>query len=268
MNFTKQSRVTVGAIVAVLIALGSYFFFSQSEEPSPQQTVTEAPAPSPAPLPPPVPALPEPEPLELPSLNDSDTVIRGLVAALSSHPGLAAWLVTDDLIRTFVVSVENVANGSNPSRHVQFMKPEARFQTEGAEPELRIADSSYERYDGVSQIIASLDIAGTAKLYHQLLPLMDEAYTELGIPDATFSDALRRAVDRTLVTPIIEGKPRVVPRGPFYEYSDQELQALTAAQKQLLSMGPNNLRVVQDTIRNIATAISFENLPRSSVILR
>ena len=116
MDFTPQSRNLIGAGVGVvlLISLSVYFFLGQSEEPLP---VPEAVAETPPPPPPPPPPEPDPEPFEWPALSDSDALIRELVAALSAHPGFAAWLVTDDLIRRFVVAVENVANRRNPAQH-------------------------------------------------------------------------------------------------------------------------------------------------------
>ena len=41
----------------------------------------------------------------LPPLAESDAVVRELVAKLSSHPAVAAWLTTDGLIRNFTVVV-------------------------------------------------------------------------------------------------------------------------------------------------------------------
>src|SRR5688500_1192607 len=44
----------------------------------------------------------------LPPLDDSDTLVRDLVRALSEHPLVAAWLTTDQLLRNFVVVVKNI----------------------------------------------------------------------------------------------------------------------------------------------------------------
>jgi hypothetical protein len=58
----------------------------------------------------------EVEALELPTLGASDALVRELVEALSSHPTLASWLVSDDLVRWFVVV--DVARGLSPSFRV------------------------------------------------------------------------------------------------------------------------------------------------------
>ncbi len=259
----------IGAVVGVvvLMAISAYWLLNRAEEPPPEEIVTEAPPPPP-PAPPPEPE-PEPPPFELPALGDSDDVIRELLSTLSAHPDFASWLIPDDLIRRFVVAVENVANGNNPAQHVPFMRPSSRFAIDDSEPALRIAPASYTRYDDLAAAVASLDVNGTAQLYRQLLPLMNEAYTELGVPDSAFPGSFQRAITHVLEVPIIEGRPIIEPRASFYyEYTDPDFQNLSAAQKQFLGMGPDNVRIVQGVIREIASVIGISDLPAGNVILR
>lgn len=270
MDFKQQPwpMVGAGAALVVVLAVAAYWFLGRGPaepETPPQATVSAPPPPPPAPA---EPIEPDPAPFVLPSLDDSDGVLRGLVAGLSAHPGLAAWLVPDELIRTFVVTVDNIADGSNPSRHVPFARPASRLETTGEIADLRIDPSSYRRYDDLTQIIVSLDTNGAAELYRQLLPLMDEAYAELGNPDVTFTDTFHRAVSNLLKTPVIEGQPTLVQRATLFDYADDSLQSLSPAQKQLLLMGPDNLRTVQATIRDIALSIGLGDLPRGSVLVR
>ena len=51
-------------------------------------------------------------PIDLPPLDETDDVVRGLVKELSSNPSVAAWLMTDNLIRNFTVVVSNIAAGN------------------------------------------------------------------------------------------------------------------------------------------------------------
>ena len=266
MNLLRERWVIAGIAGTVILAvgLGLYFFLGSGEESAPETAVAAEPPPPP---PPPPPAT-DPEPFELPPLDESDAVIRDLVAVLSAHPGLAAWLVTDDLIRRFVVAVDNVADGVNPARHVPFMKPATRLQTEGEEPDLFLAPASHRRYDAVAGIAASLDPAGTAELYRRFLPLMDEAYRELGYPDTAFAATFRRAVGRVLDTPVVAGRPALVGRGLLFQYVDADLEDQSPVQKQLMGMGPDNLRTVQAAVRDIATAIGLIDLPGGRVLLR
>ena len=109
----------------------------------------------------------------MPALDASDAVVRELAGALSGNPEFASWLVTDGLVRTFVVVVDNVADGTNPSQHVPFLRPEGRFQVAGDTSAPRVSEASHARYDGVAAIVATLDAAGAAELYRRFRPLME-----------------------------------------------------------------------------------------------
>ena len=265
-----QWRIAGGVGAVVVLAIAGFFLFGpegdDATEPSSVAAIDERPPPTDPP-----PALP-PQPDEellLPPLDESDSLIRELATALARHPGWLAWLATDNLIRTFVVVVDNVAEGTNPAQHVPFMRTEQRFEVEEADGQLRIADASFRRYDGLTAIVDALDVSGSARLYAQLLPLMDEAYTELGAPpDVTFHGTFQRAVARLLETPVIEGRTAVAERDPFFVYTDPALENLSPATKQLMGVGPENLRTIQAKVRDIAEAIGLTDLPPGSVLLR
>lgn len=261
-------RIAAGVGAAVLLAVAGLWYFGMEEEAAPvaETTVVDAPeAPAPAPSPPP----PAREPIELPPLDESDALVRELAVAISAHPEWMRWLVTDHLVRTFVVAVDNVAEGTNPAQHLPFARPDSRFETEAVEDRLQIADTSHRRYDRLAGIVASVDAEGSARLFRDFLPLMDEAYAELGAPpDVTFMDTFQRAVSRVLEAPVIEGRPEVVPRGPFHVYTDPTLENLSPAAKQLMGVGPENLRTIQAKVREIAAALGIPDLPRGSVLLR
>ena len=191
-----------------------------------------------------------------------------MASELSERPELASWLVTDELVRTLVVVIDNVAEGTNPSQHLPFLRPAGRFQTEGDAAAPQIAAASYARYDGVAALVASLDVEGVAELYQRLRPLMEEAYEELGQPGGAFHDTVWRAVAHLLNAPVIEGRPGLVARGPLFLYADETLEYLSPAQRQLIGMGPDNQRRVQQTIRRVAQAIGLTDLPRAHVVQR
>ena len=254
-----RSRIIAIVVVALLaFGLGVYWFLGRGDDAPPVETVVEAP-PEPAP-PPPTPVAPEPVSVEIPALDDSDPFVRDLVAALSSHPGLAAWLVNDGMIRRFVVTVDNIADGANPAQHITFMRPETRFTTTtGDDATLRIDPRSYVRFDLHTQIIDSLDTRGTADLYLRLEPLMDEAYVELGNPDRPFRGTLERAIVNLLNVPTFDNPPAVIEHAPFFHYADERFESLSPSQKQFLGMGPDNVRAIQATLRQLALAIGIPN---------
>ena len=257
-NEQPRGRVIGIAVVALLaFALGVYWFLGHGDDAPPVETVVEAPPP--AVPPPPAPVAPAPEPIEVPALDESDAFVRDLVSALSAHPGLAAWLVNDGIVRRTVVVFDNIADGTNPAQHVTFMRPETRFATSGDATELRIDPRNYDRYDLHAQIIDSLDTQGTAELYRMLEPLLDQAYIELGNPDRPFVGTVERAVVNLLNVPIVENPPALIEHAPFFHYTDTRLESLSPAQKQFLAVGPDNVRTIQGKLRQLALAIGISN---------
>ena len=195
--------------------------------------------------------------IALPPLNDTDPIVRELVRKLTSHPTALAWLATNGLIRNFTVVVANIVEGVTPARHLRAVKPAGTFQVITRNGQLFIDSKSYERYDGIAAAAASLDPAGTSRLYATLKPRIEEAYAELGAQPSSFDRALERAIVVLLQTPVVDGPIRVEPKGIGYRYSDSKLEGLSAAQKQLLRTGPPNMRSIQLALRQLALALGI-----------
>ena len=205
---------------------------------------------------------------DLPPLDESDDLVRELVGALSRHPVVAALLTTDQLIRTFAVSVMNVANGDTPAAHLHTIKPERKFQTWQRGPRTYIDPRSYSRFDAHAAAVSGLDPQGVARLYTRLKPRIEEAFRESAGPNASLDRAVERAIAQLLATPVVEGEIAVEPRTVGYAYADPSLESLTPAQKQLLRMGPQNVRLVQQQLRSIAGQMGIDSaaLPAERVM--
>jgi hypothetical protein len=197
------------------------------------------------------------EPIVLPPLDQTDAAVRELVKQLTSHPQIAAWLATDDLIRNFVVVVANIAEGKAPASQLRALRPATRLQVAGRGGGLYLDPRSYERYDGLAAAVASIDPAGAARLYATLKPRIADAYRELGVVDTTFDATLERAIVVLLGTPAVEGAVRPAPKGIGYAFVRPDLESLPAAQKQLVRMGPGNAQAVQSSLRQIALALGI-----------
>lgn len=206
--------------------------------------------------------------IALPPLNESDGLVRELVRALSEHPQIAAWLTTDQLIRNFTLSVMEVADGETPAGYLQTVAPDAKFQTRQQGAATYIDARSYTRFDGLASAVASIDARAAARLYATLKPRIQEAHRELAGPAADFDRTLQRAIVELLETPIIEGDAALERRTVGYGYRDPALDALSRAQQQLLRMGPENVRVVQEKLRAIAGHLGIDgsSLPRERVV--
>jgi hypothetical protein len=247
----RAGKVVAAVLALAVVAAAGWYLWPRSSAPPPSATEATAP---PATSPPP--ELPDrtEEPLELPALGESDELIRQLLRQLSQHPRLAAVLATPELVRRFVVSADNVAEGQSPARHWPALVPAHGFATVERGGRRVIAAESFHRYDPWTELFARLDPAETARLYRQLLPLFEEAYRELGYPQGDFDATLGRALEHLLAAPVVERDLAVVPKVQSFAFDDPALEALSDAQKLLLRAGAENARRIQRQLRALRAA--------------
>jgi hypothetical protein len=253
------------ALALVGLAAAGYYFYQQRAAAPPadvraatDQAVAQPPATVPG---------PSAEPgdvIDLPPLPETDSIVRELVAKLSSHPTVAAWLTTDQLLRNFTVVVETIAGGRTPSRQLGKIRPAGGFQVREERGRVWIDPRSYRRYDAYGDAVSGLDAQATARLYATLKPRIADAYRELGHPDGNLDPALRRAIGQLLEVPVVDGDIALTSKSVAYEFADPRLQSLSSAQRQLLRMGPRNVRLIQAKLREIAPylGIPADSLPK------
>jgi hypothetical protein len=263
---TPRGRSTAWLAVAaliVVIGVAAYFVFGRrapapvSQTAKPVQVTQQSVKPLGG----------EADSIVLPPLDETDAIVRELVAKLSSHPAVAAWLTTDGLVRNFTVVVANIVEGRTPAVHLRAVRPATKFQVTARGGEVYIDPRSYQRYDSVAGAVASIDPAGAARLYATLKPRIEDAYRELGAPDGSFDRALERAIVVLLKTPVVDGPIRVENHGAVgYAFAAPELEELSPPQKLLLRAGPANARAIKSALRTIAIALGIpaERLPAGS----
>lgn len=197
---------------------------------------------------------------ETPPLADSDDWVREIVSQISSHPQLAEWLLTPELVRGFVVVVDNIAEGTAPRKHLMMMAPDTAFGVRESDGKVLIDPVSYARFDQIVEVIDSLDTAGMAELYQAMRPLCQEAYEDLGYPGEDFDASLSRAVNRLLATPVVDQPIEIEKKVTAYRFVDPALEELSPAAKQFLRLGPENLQRLQSKVRELALAIGLEGV--------
>jgi hypothetical protein len=254
-----RSKLWLATAALLVIGLGVWYFAFRA--PRDVKVATEtAPVADTAPPAARLPAEPG-DAIDLPPLDASDPVVRDLIARLSSHPRVAAWLTTNGLVRNFAVVTVNIADGRGPADHLKPVTPTGAFQARTDGGTVTVDPRSYSRYDGHAEAVGALDAQGVARLYATLKPRIDDASKELGV--ANFDATLERAIIALLRTPIVEGDVRLNADSVSYKFADPALESLTPAQRQFLRMGPRNMRIVQGKLREIAGHLGIppESLP-------
>jgi hypothetical protein len=263
-------RGWVVAAVVVIAAAATWFLIVRGRSTPEQRPPEHATAPR-EPRDTPSPALGgAPSPVNVPPLDESDAVVRELIRQLTTHPTVTAWLATDGLIRNFTVVTANIAEGATPERHLRRLRPSEPFVVQRQGNHFVIDPASYRRYDRFAAAARSIDPTGAARLYATLKPRIQDALRDLGNPDTPVDRVVEQAIVRLLQTPVVEQPPRVVPasKGIGYVFANPQLDTLSAAQQQLVRMGPENTRTIERSLRAIAAALGIpdSHLPQPTVI--
>ena len=195
--------------------------------------------------------------IPLPPLSESDPLVRELVVKLSSHPQVLAWLATQGLIENFAVVTLNISEGQPPTTHIRRLAPKAPFRVKKGADAIYLDPVSYKRYDDYAAAIGGLDPVGTARLYLTLKPRVVDAYRTLGSPEGDFDPVLARAIAVLLAVPVIDGDIPLRQKILSYGFANEDLESLSPPQRQLLRMGPANIRIVQGKLREIAKLLGL-----------
>lgn len=246
----RASRTPVVLIAVLGLALGGVaaWWWSRQAEPPPAPPAAEAVAPE-------APVAEEP-PRQLPPLTQMDPFLRVLLGGLSSHPDLARWLATDDLIRQTARGVDRISRGQTPTAELRVLRPEGDFAVTRNGRVLTIDAASYRRYERYASLVESLDPQAVASAYLTIRPRLDEAYRSLGRSTTGVDQAVSVALQNLIDTPTATTRTTLVPgKGATYAFEDAQLEGLMPVQKQLLRMGPDNARRIQARLTEIKAAI-------------
>ncbi|USD27417.1 DUF3014 domain-containing protein [Pseudoalteromonas sp. SCSIO 43201] len=217
----------------------------EAEREIPDTREPETPAPT---------AIAEPEAPVLPSLSQSDTEIKAAVANFMSNQAVKL-LADDDVIRRTVVYVDNLAKGKIAEKHSPVVKPQDNFSV--IDDDIIITDpNSYERYTPYVAMFDTMSTAQVVRLYDQYKPLFEEAYEEIGYEGNEFNGTLADAIDELLATPIPDTALPLIKESVTYKYAYAEWEQLSAAQKQFLRMGPENMKKVKKRLEEIKSALN------------
>ena len=251
---------SAGIVIAAAIAIGVYYRYyspvpaappAQRPAAAPQQT---APAPAPA-IQHPVPSAAEQQ-TPLPPLDQSDPVVRDSLIGLLGKPAVAKFVVPHQVIRDFVVTVDNLPRKKVAAelRPLQPTTGETAVDQQGAATML--SQQNYARYSALMNVIGSTDPKALAAVYFRLYPLFQQAYENLGYPGKYFNDRMVQTIDSLLATPDVSGPIELVRPKVFYQFADPKLEALPAGQKVLIRMGPQNASVIKAKLQQFRAAIT------------
>jgi hypothetical protein len=245
--------------LAVFLTAGTiylFYYFQQDRETTRAPAVQRPPAKVPqAEAPPPVRnPLPDGD-AKLPTLANSDSMMRESLAGLIGRKAFDDLVVPDRLIPRIVATIDNLPRRSTPRRLMPLNPVPGPFITAGS-GEFTIDPGNYRRYAVYLRAMDAVPARGLVWLYVQTYPLFQRAYEEIGYSDRYFNDRLVEAIDDLLAAPEIRDPVKLTQPKVFYEFADPDLETRSAGQKILIRMGPENTQRVKAKLLEIREALA------------
>lgn len=187
-------------------------------------------------------AVPPPA-VALPALGESDGLASSTLQELAAP--LAPWLVSENLIQTFVVTVDNLTAEKLPP-HRRLVKPlGGDFRVVHEAGTLQLDPANAARYTPLVNALTALAPAQVAARYRALYPLIQQAWVELGNSESYFNDRLIAVLDHLIsaeppAEPVALVQPKV-----FYRYADPQLEGESVGRRALFRLGAEQMRRVQ-----------------------
>lgn len=275
----KKIALPIVIVVLAAIVLG-VFFLGKDEEQVPPPVASEPPLPDP----PPVEPLPvetedsgaesaeEPTVAEsideevfepLPALDDSDPFIEEQVKQLAEQDLVSKLFSFRSFIRRFVVIIDNLPREKVPQRQVFTRPVPGKFSVIEADEQddFFLDDKNFARYRHFVSLAERVSVDALALLYARYYPLFQQAYEELGYPDASFNERLIEVIDHVLAAPEVKQPIPLKRPHVFYLFADEKLERLSAGRKIMLRIGPENASRVRASLVELRSALNAVALP-------
>ena len=162
----------------------------------------------------------------------------------------------DDYLRRAVVYIDNLAQGKVVNNHNVFKPLTQPFQVKEQAGKLVQDPLSYKRYDAVVTLFEQLPNAWIISTYSQLSPNIEEIYQEIAPPNTRFQTRINQLIDALLTLPDVPTTAELTSDSVVYTYKQAEYEKLTPAQKQLLRLGPTNIKRLQQKFAQLQSDLN------------
>ena len=194
--------------------------------------------------------------IELPTLTDSDPFVFETLQTLQNGMALVNALAEDQIVRKFVVFVENISRGEFPQTGLPYKGLGQEMPVSEIDDNLFVMDQvAHSRFDQVVSTFVETDTDSAVIIYQMLSPLFQQAYAEIGFRNVSFDETLRAAINNVLRTTNMEGPYQLVKPSVMYLYADSSVENLAEVHKQLLRIGPDNTSALKAKLREFLTKL-------------
>jgi len=252
-----KKRGTLGLVALGLVAVAAVgvglWRSGVFAPPAPVSAPLPVEAPAPAPV-----AAEAAAPVEAPapgSAASGEALLQKLGAELSASADVKGWLAQPGILQRLAAAVNLIASGETPRPVLAFLAPAKEFSVVKHGEKLVAAPESFERYAPFTRAVLAIDPIRAGRAYGKVAPYFQAAFREIGKPGQKFDAVLHTAIGQLLATPVPAAAPDLRAKGLGYVYADAELESLSAAQKQLLRLGPVQATGLQTWLRSFEGAL-------------
>lgn len=209
---------------------------------------------------PPVPETPEPEvPVEVEpppiGLGESDGVLAETMASINAGQLGDQFIMRPSGLERGVAIVDNLRQGAVPYKLLPVGRPSKAFPFTDNGLAVTMDPAGFERYNGLADTVAGINVPATLALYDLLSVAIEEAWDALGYTDTGFEDAVLSTLGAIMLTPATNVEARLIKDESNWIYEDEALESLSALQKQIMRMGPENADKIQAKARELRGAL-------------
>ncbi len=206
---------------------------------------------------------PEPEPVAaepaLPAivqppsrLNGSDSQVKAALTDMGE--GLLNWLTPEEQLRKWVVMVDQMADGRLPTKHRPVNYRKDPFLVIPSDDHFYQDGGNFDRWNPFIQVVTAIDPALLARYYRGWLPLLEQAYAELG-KSGSFDRRFKQLLERLMLVGAVPEDAVLVRPNVFYQYADPRLEQQPPLTKWMWRLGADNMLEVQGFLRDFNDAL-------------
>ena len=289
-QWSPDSRRTRFPIVELLLALaiiaGLAFYWLREADQNPAETPIQIPPIAAAtpdakiPSTPDIPQRPQPAPVEAPdvtadpgtaqyehtenpvaqtesaqiaplSREEGDALLLQQLAATGMNSTLNKLISSERPLDISAALIDGLGRGLILRKIIAPNPPNQAFSVAKEGSILYMDSANYARFDSFADTVSSLNSDNLVETFHTLRPLYEGAFSRLGLDPDDFDNAVMRTLDLILATPEITEPIALKPKSVVYIYADPALESLPSLQKQLLRMGPDNIRRIKQQAQTL-----------------
>jgi hypothetical protein len=259
--------IAAAAVIAVVVIAAWFLLGNEETTPAPVAVATSKPVAIELPTLPPAEDIPMRETVEPAPVVEPEVVLtdaeqnRMLNIALSAATENALFeqlLQSENLAERGTALVDGMKNGIILRKFLPIPAVKGPFSVATENEKIYMGTAGYSRYDSYAEAVANLNAEILINSFHQFRPFLEKIYGALGMASDDVDNAIIGGLDQIIATPELTEAIELELKSVMYTFADPRLEALGSLQKQLLRMGPDNIRLIKSKTTEIREGLLLQ----------